>query len=119
MKTQLSFEIFDDYLKIHLSGEISYDEISDLLVTIKKLAEENNRTRILVDAMNVSNTNMPVMEKFHVGELSVDIFGYKNKIALVSKPEHINKFMETVAVNRGVRLYVVGNEQDALRWLLN
>jgi hypothetical protein len=117
MKIQLSFKVFDDYLKIHLSGEYLHSEINQILMTIKKLSEENNRTRILVDAWDLPD--MPDMEKFGIGKLGAEMFGPKIKVAMLRKPEHINKFTENVAVNRGGILYIVSDEQEAIRWLLS
>lgn len=116
LETRLSFEVFTEYLKVDLSGESLYSEIKDILMNIRKLAEENNRTRILIDA--VDTKALSEMEKFSVGEIGVDVFGSKFKVAVIAKPETINKFLENVAVNRGGRVYVAGSEQRALGWLL-
>lgn len=115
---QISFEVFDNYLKINLSGEYLFSEAQDILINMNKLAAENKRTRILLDARDLL-LDPSVMEKFNMGELGVKIFGTKIKIALLRKPDHIDKFMENVAVNRGGNLYIVSNEQEALDWLLS
>lgn len=81
------------------------------------MSEENNRTRILVDAWDFPD--IPDMEKFYLGELGAKMFGGGIKFAMLRKPEHINKFTENVAVNRGGILYIVSNEQEAIRWLLS
>ena len=117
MKIQISFEVLDEYLKIHLSGENPVPEIREILTTIKKLSEDNKRTKVLIDAMDLPD--MPDIEKFKLGKLGVQMFGSKIKVAMLRKPAHINKFTENTAVNRGGRLYIVSNEQDALSWLLN
>ncbi|MCE5212727.1 MAG: hypothetical protein LLG40_14390 [Deltaproteobacteria bacterium] len=116
MKIRISFEVFTEYMKVNLSGDSLYAEIKDVLMNIRKLAEENNHTRIIIDAVNTKV--LSEMEKFSVGEIGVDIFGNKFKIAVIAKPEVINKFMENVAVNRGGRVYVTSSEQKALSWLL-
>lgn len=116
MKIQLSFEVFDEYIKIHLSGGNPYTELEEILMTIKRLSEENNRTKVLIDAFDLPDVTD--MEKFGIGELSAKILGSKTKFAMLRKPEHINKFMENVAVNRGVRLNILSDETKALRWLL-
>jgi hypothetical protein len=116
LKVQLSFEVFEEYLKINLSGENPFDEINEIILTIQRLLEENHREKLLVDVVYLGNPSE--MEKFHIGELGADAFGSKIKAALISRPEYINKFMENVAVNRGGRVYVAGSEQAALRWLL-
>lgn len=116
MKIQITFEIFDAYLKIFIAGENPYAEIDEIIATIKRLADENNRTKVLLDTMTVSG--LSEMEKFFAGEQGAKILGHKIKTAVVSPQEKINKFMETVAVNRGARLRVFGSEPEALEWLL-
>jgi hypothetical protein len=116
LKIQITFEILNEYLKIFISGENPYAEIDEIITTIKRLADENNRTKVLLDTMNVSG--LSEMEKYFAGEQGAKVLGHKIKIAVVSQPEKINKFMETVAVNRGARLRVFGNEPEAIDWLL-
>jgi hypothetical protein len=116
LKIQITFEIFDEYLKIHISGENPYAEIEEIIATIKRLADENNRAKVLVDTMKISG--LSEMEKYFAGEQGAKVLGHKIKTAVVSQPEKINKFMETVAVNRGARLRVFGTEPEALNWLL-
>lgn len=120
MKPQLSFEVFDEYLKITLSGEgnpfAHIADINNTIMAIKKLSEENKRTKILVDAFNIPNVRD--MQKFYIGALVVTIFGNKFKLAMLRKPEHINKFAENMAVNSGANVHVDSSEQKALSWLL-
>ena len=120
MKPQLSYEVFDEYLKITLSAaQNPFAHIADItstIMTVKRLSEENNRTKILVDALNVPNIRD--MHKIYLGTLVAATFGSKFKFAMLRKPEHINKFAENMAVNLGANVHVVANEQQALRWLL-
>jgi hypothetical protein len=116
LEIQLSFEVFDEYLKISLSGKNLYAEINEILATIGKLLEENHLEKLLVDAVNI--TIPSEMEKFYIGELGASIFGSRVKAAVIANPQYINKFLENVAVNRGGNLYVTGSEQAALGWLL-
>ena len=85
-------------------------------MTVKRLSEENKRTRVLVDAFNVPNVRD--MQKFYIGALVATIFGNKFKLAMLRKPEHINKFAENMAVNSGANVHVESNEQKAISWLL-
>ena len=120
LKPQLSFEVFDEYLKVTLSGEgnpfAHISDINDTIMTVKKLSEEHKRARVLVDAFNVPNIRD--MQKFYLGALVATIFGNKFKLAMLRKPEHINKFAENIAVNSGANVHVDSNEQKALDWLL-
>ena len=120
MKPQLSFEVFDEYLKVTLSAEgnpfAHVADINNTIMTIKKLSEENKRARILVDAFNIPN--MRDMQKFYIGALVATIFGNKFKLAMLRKPEHINKFAENMALNSGANVLVESSEKKALSWLL-
>ena len=117
MTIKISSEVFDEYLKITLTGDNLYSEIEDIVMTIKRLAEENDRQKILIDGVNVPPLSQ--MERFLIGEMAAKVGGSKYKLALISKPELINKFLETVTINRGGRIIVVGSEQEALSWLLS
>ena len=89
MKPQLSVEVFDEYLKVTLSGEgnpfAHVADINNTIMTVKKLSEENKRTRVLVDAFNVPNVRD--MQKFYIGALDATIFGNKLKISVASHEE--------------------------------
>ncbi|HUN56214.1 MAG TPA: hypothetical protein VMU29_13770 [Smithella sp.] len=121
MKPHLSFEVFDEYLKITLSGEgnpfAHIADINDTIMTVKKLSEEHKRSRVLIDAINLPNIRD--MQKFYLGALVATIFGRKFKLAMLRKPEHVNKFAENIAINSGANVHVDSNEQKALEWLLS
>jgi len=59
------------------------------------------------------------MEKYYIGSLGAEMYRGRIKVAMLRKQEYINKFTENVAVNRGGQLYIVSDEKEALRWLLN
>ncbi len=119
MKTRIvSVSISGDLVRIVLDGETPGGEARDLLLTILDVAERSGKTKVLVNALAVS-APMSEMERYFVGELVAAVFPPKYKIALVYRQEHINKFMENVAVNRGAFLNVVGSEAAATSWLLN
>ncbi len=53
MKIKISLEVFDEYLKISLSGGNPYKEIDEILKAIKTLMDENNRKRVLIEAIDI------------------------------------------------------------------
>lgn len=116
MNIELTFEVFDDYLKIRLTGENPFSEIEEILTTIMRLAEDNKRNRVLIDAVDIPDVTD--MEKYYLGTLGATMYRGKIKVALLRKQEHINKFTENVAVNRGGELYISSDESDALDWLM-
>jgi hypothetical protein len=112
-----SLEVFDKYIKFYLTGDSLLEDIIDIITTMERMSKENNRTKILIDAVNVTPPTQ--LERFRMGEIAASTDKHKNRIALFTKPEIINKFFENVAVNRGVSITVVGSEQEALDWLLS
>lgn len=112
----LKFEVCDKYLKIKISEEDVYAKVNEIIAAMKRLLNENDRTKMLVD---VTTSYPPTeMEKFQMAELGAGIFENKIKMAVLTNPRNINKFFENVAVNRGSNVYVTDNEKDALEWLL-
>ncbi len=116
MDTKISSEVFDEYLKITIAGDNLFNDVKDILIIIKNLADENKRKKILIDALHTPNISG--MQRFYMGEMGIDILGRNYKVAVIINREFIDKFMETVAVNRGGQLVVVGSEPEALDWLL-
>ena len=86
---------------------------------IQSQCEKENMKKILVDLLNVSDINVPTMDRFYMGEKIAKVLGSKIKIAVVGPKEQINKFGENVAVNRGGRLFVAESFETARHWLFN
>lgn len=59
------------------------------------------------------------MDRFFIAEKLASHIGGKLKLAIVWPEEHINKFAETVAVNRGGIINVVDTIDAAKKWLLS
>jgi hypothetical protein len=117
LNTKISSEVFDEYIKITLASDNTFAELKEILIAIRYLAEESNRKKILIDALNTPNVEL--MQRFQIGEMGVEFLGRQNKVAVIFNREFIDKFMETVAVNRGGQIRVVGSEPEALDWLLS
>lgn len=109
--------MFDKYVKITISEGDPYHDIAEIYAAMKKVLEETRHTRVLVDAFDMPEVRD--LDKLHIGELGADIFGDKYRFAMLRKPQHADKFMENVAVNRGGRLLIVSDEPEALKWLLS
>jgi hypothetical protein len=118
MKSEYSFEKKDNYLVMKISGEYSIEDFMSFVEIIKNRCEKENINRVLVDTQNFTYTNVPTMDRFYIGENIAKFFGSKIKLAVVWPEEHINKFAENVAVNRGGRLFVTHSVNDAEEWLM-
>jgi hypothetical protein len=108
MRTRISHEAHDQYLRVTLQGQTPGPEARDLLLQIRRLADQHGKSRILVDALGVS-APMPDLERYVVGGLAAAILGASYRVAVIYARQYINKLLENVAVNRGARVRVVGS----------
>ncbi len=117
----LHFENRDQYLYVFVEGESVTKESSisfyreifskcEELDFVKVLIEENFKNQILIS------------ELFEVANFMAIASRGKIKIAHVDRQEkdhELNKFAETVAVNRGIYGKTFGNAEVAEKWLLD
>jgi hypothetical protein len=59
------------------------------------------------------------MDRFFIAENIANLLRARVKLAVVWPKQHINRFAETVAVNRGSSMIVVDTIDAAHRWLLS
>lgn len=102
-----------------ISGEYDRDEFLSYPKLILEECEKEKIYKIIVDGLKVRGTNAPTMDRFFMGEAIASLLRGKVKLAIVWPKEHINKFAETVAVNRGTSMKVVDTIDAAHEWLLS
>jgi len=118
MKSELAIELKDNFLYYTLSGEYDINEFMLYPKMVADDCEKANIYNVLINGLNVNGTNVPTMDRFFLGETIAKLLGSKIKLAIVWPGEHINKFTENVAVNRGTQLLIVGDIETAKEWLL-
>jgi len=105
------------YLHYEILGKYSLDKGKKILEELYAQCVEKNIHRLLVDITKKDGV-IPTMDRFDLGELIAKLFSFKIKFAVIVKKDQMNKFSETVAVNRGANLYVFSDQKEALEWLL-
>ena len=118
MNCNYSFEQKQDYLYLTISGDYNKDDFRRFPKIIMDECEKTGAEKVLINALNVSGTNVPAMERFYMGEEIARVIGSKVKIAVAWPEKDINKFAENVAVNRGGNICVLGDLVSAENWLL-
>ena len=118
MKSKYSFEKKEGYLSLTISGEYDKMDFLSYPQLVKDECEKEGTHKVLVNALNVTETNPPTMERFFFGEKLADVLHGKIKFAFVWPEKDINKFTETVAINRGGYVWVFGDVETAKKWLL-
>ena len=114
-----------DYLRADVSGDWSPgNEKGDALDVWTQVAESYLKGRLnrVLAVWDVPG-RLPTMAAFNLGS-KIDALGVGRqfKLAIVHLKEdrlEDSKFAETVAVNRGYRIKVFGDEETAQNWLLS
>ena len=119
MKSKYSFEKKENYLLLTITGDYAKEDFIAYADIILEHCEKENFKKILVDTLNVTYTNLATMDRFFIGENLANVLGPKIKLTMVMPKEHINKFAENVAVNRGGKVFVTNSVETAEDWLLN
>jgi hypothetical protein len=119
MESEFSFAKKENYLLMTVTGDYAKEDFMAFADIILHGCEKENVKKVLLDAHNVSYTNLSTMDRFYIGENIANVIGPTIKIGLVAPKEFINKFGENVAVNRGGKLFVTHSFEEAEDWLLN
>lgn len=59
------------------------------------------------------------MDRYEMGNKAGMLWDKSLKVAIVDRPEAINRFFENVAFNRGVNTKVFFSEETAIQWLVS
>lgn len=113
----LSFHEESDYLLVTIQGRYDPLPITEALGRIKAQAQQSQRSRILIDAYQISRPEKDI-DRFLVGRAIADQLPAPLRIAVLCVPEWITRFAEDTAVNRGAQMFVSGDKAEALQWLL-
>lgn len=117
MDTHLVFEPEPGYLRVIVRGEYPSKKRHEVLSTIHAKMTELSYNRVFADCRGLDAPKTE-MDRFNLGVAIAEMVANRYRIAVVSKPEQINRFMENAAVNRGARLVVMSDENDAIAWLV-
>lgn len=123
MPVDITISETNDYILLNYSGNISND---DLLYSIKKAVElqsENEINSYLADCSNMisSHSILDIFSKVQTMQNMGIRKDLKEAIVLPLNTESADKvkFYETACLNRGYRVKIFSDKNEALNWLLN
>ena len=119
MRNQFIFELKEGYLQLNITGTYNKDVFLSLPEKIIAKCEKEKIFKILVNALGLKNANLSTTDRFFLGEKFGKEFRHRIHIAVVWPAKYIDKFAETVAQNRGGKMFVTGDFETAEEWLLN
>jgi len=103
---------------VSVEGNWLEEDVTPILESIRDKANEMNFVKVFIDALGL-NPPLSEMIRFYTGEKIASIWGASLKVAVLGRTEAINRFTETVAINRGAFNFKVFDDLDeALLWLL-
>lgn len=118
MKSLFKFQIYKEYILVHISGRYDKMEFLSLIKEIQSRCVKEQIYNVLVDAQAVRNADISTTDRYFLGEKIAQELRDNIKIAIVWSAEHIDKFAEIVASNRGADILVSGDYKSAENWLL-
>lgn len=105
-----------EYLFVQYDGVYSKSVLLELIDETHRISKELNCYKLLGDISRMSG-KVSTMDRFEFGAHGSHRFQGRFKIAIVYRAEEINRFAETVSVNRGLNAKIFSKMDEALEWL--
>ncbi len=104
------------YLYVEYSEPYQFNKLIEMMHEVLAVCEKESYQKFLVDISKMEGKVAP-MERFELAVKGASLFQYKGKYAFVYRKEEINRFAETVGVNRGLNARIFSDMNDAMKWL--
>ena len=106
-----------EYIFVKYDEKYSKASLVEMMREVQKISTELGCYKLLGDISQMVGT-VSTMDRFEFGVQGAIIFRRGYKIAIIHRPEEINRFAETVSVNRGLNARIFSDKENALEWLL-
>ncbi len=117
----MKIEEHPGYLHVTVTGENSAENVLQYLAAVRKACADRNCPAVLIEE-NLHGPGLPIADIFRIiSQASQRVSPEVQRIAYVDvNREHDRnamRFAETVAVNRGVNVWVFATVGEARQWL--
>ena len=118
MPQELKIKVADGIARAEVSGAFNPSNAKAFFRKILGHARDQGLSKILIDARHLEG-DVSTMERFDFGSFMSEMRPAAIRIAFVGSAEAVwsQRFLETVAVNRGVIAKVTTNPTEAIEWL--
>lgn len=100
-----------------MSGNWTAPNAETAFKTIQEEADKRGVRLLLFDGRKLPQSPGD-MTRFYSGEFLAKCLPIPYRVAIWRHPEQVDRLMETVALNRGARVQVFSDEEEAVRWLV-
>ncbi len=104
------------WVRLAVAGAWNLTEVFELIDRIRWDTELAGIDRAFADMRAVEGP-IPALDRFFAGERVASVLGPRVRLAVLSRPEMIDKLGENTAVNRGARILVTASETEAFAFL--
>lgn len=121
MSELANFEIVGDHAEYRPIGQVSLDQMVQLVTSAIAFAQEQHIEKLLVVTCELTGFKSPsLVDRYDIIQAWAKASGLVVRVALVAPPEMIDpqRFGVTVAANRGFIANIFASEDEALAWLL-
>jgi len=108
----------EDYVEVEFSGAFSPTAAMGVVDLMVAACQETGCPRVLLDCRRMSGP-LGVTDRYEVAEYGARVIGHHVTVALLARPDQVlpDRFFESVAVSRGVRVQTFIDATQALAWL--
>lgn len=119
MAIEHDIQVDGTLLRVTASGfDENYNQVLEYIQEIVGAALKNKSSRILCDERSL-DYRISTLDTYELGEFASKYASYIMRIAVVCHPSSLEdgKFYETVSVNRGLRIRVMTDMEEAIAWI--
>jgi len=113
----LQIDTLADYFVVTATGVFVRQEYLRIVDVIRNKSIETGLGAALGDARKVEG-NPTAADRFHIGTYAASQWAGLVRVAMVCRPEVIDRFGETIALNRGATMCVTDDYGHAVDWLM-
>jgi len=105
-----------EYLYIEYMEPYGLKSFIALMKEVAEACRQQNIHKVLVDVRGMTG-RISFMERFQLGAEGAEIFRGVAQVGIAYRKEEINRFAETVGVNRGAHVRIFGDIEETMEWL--
>jgi hypothetical protein len=112
----VTYRKLKDYVLFKCTAKYEKELYKSYILFVKKVLDDKKMGTAIIDLRD-TKSDVPTFDKFELAEFMVKTWGNKYCLGIWNVKSMINKFFETVAVNRGATVFVSDDINEIKKWL--